>query len=183
MGAGAKRWRDAGRVAGLTAMFCAVLAPGCREEPLEAPRGPTLLTAQDIARFERAAADLGVSGVPPEELAGIVGIGSQEISYTLMRHRFSPQEFLDMAETMFLARHGRRILAELPRDRRALARALQESVRRDTGNAGDAALRAALAREAEDDTESAALFVRTVLRNAEILEHYEAARARERSAQ
>jgi hypothetical protein len=143
---------------------------GCREERHTGAWMPPVLTEADIARYERTEEELNIGGKTIEELRGYFGVEQREVAVALTRAGFTSAQFLELGETVFLARHGRRVFVDLPRERQALAAKLAKE--EWTGEQG-AMIKAALKRESGNDVETSPLIER-VLENVAALEAYEA---------
>jgi len=150
---------------------------GCREERSTMAWMPPPLTSADIERYLRAEERLGAGGKTVDELHSMLGVEQREVTVALAGAGFTPAQFLEMAETVFLARHGRRMFVELPKERSALAAALAKE---EWSGPQAAAIRKALLEEARSDVERSP-FIERVLENAAVLEAYEA-RARKAAA-
>ncbi len=150
---------------------------GCREERSTMAWMPPLLTEPDLERYLRAEERLGAGGKSLEELHSFLGVEQREVTVTLAGAGFTPRQYLEMAKTVFLARHGRRVFVELPKERRVLAAALAKE---EWSGPQAAAIKNALLDEARSDAERSP-FIERVLQNAAVLEAYEA-RARKASA-
>ncbi len=143
---------------------------GCREERPSSVWMPPLLTEADLVRYERAQDELNTGGKTPEELRTYLGVEQREVTAALGRTGFTPAQFLEIAQTVFLARHGRRVFVDLPEERKALAAGLLEE---QWTSAQAEKIKDALRRESQSEAETSSLIER-ILANAAVLEAYEA---------
>jgi hypothetical protein len=146
----------------------AAAAAGCGKQAAPPEPWPRLLEPEEVARYLAAEEALNFTDRSLADVIAMCTLQREEITPELARFSVTPEAFMELAELVFLARHGRELFAELPRKKRALTRALLQRCR----GPEDEPLRKRLEAELREQTEAESAFVTRVLANVHLLEQY-----------
>ena len=142
---------------------------GCEEKEQEQAAWPRLLRKREVASFAAAAEALHVTDLPLEDLRTLCTLQEAKLQAQLEPFGFTPTTFLEVGELVFLARNGRAMFADLPREKAAKAREVLALLQ----GPEDEELRARIEKELRDDELRSSEFVQTVLANAHVVEEYD----------
>ena len=150
-------------------LLCVVFVWGCKKPPVTTAEGLRLLTMDELTRYVAAEEAFQLKGRSLVEIRTDCALDPENMTYDLKRFRFTIPVFLQVAELVFLARHGREIFAELPYKRERLARRLMALL----DEPEDAALRKRIKEAYSELKPEQSELESLILANAQILDEFE----------
>ena len=146
-----------------------IVCGGCGSGTEPADAWPRLLTLEELTSYHRAEAALHLTDASLEDARALCTLQRDTAELELAEFGFTAESYLEVAELVFFARHGREVFAGLPRKKRALARELLKLCQGPEHED----LRKRLEEELKDQELAESPFVMTVLANAHVLTEYE----------